>query len=284
MRAQMTIVFQEPYQSLNPRQRIGTTIAEPLVIHERRLSAAERRARVVDALSHVALNESFYDRYPHEISGGQQQRVGVARAIVTRPKFIVLDEPTSSLDLSVRAQILQLLADLQMELNLAYLFISHDIHTVRYISDRICVMYLGQIVETGPAEDVFRNPQHPYTQALLSSTLSADPRVKRDQVPARRRDPVRDEPAAGLLPPRALPECGPGVRRRPGAAPPLHDRPQGRLHQGAVLTMRAAVAIPGKATVPRSASKPSRSMAPAAACSCSSLSVRCSFRSRCSRS
>jgi oligopeptide/dipeptide ABC transporter ATP-binding protein len=181
LRAQMTIVFQEPYESLNPRQRIGKTVEEPLIIHERSLSAAERHVRVVEALNHVTLDESFYDRFPHELSGGQQQRVGIARAIVTRPKLIVLDEPTSSLDLSVRAQILQLLADLQEELNLAYLFISHDIHTVEYVSDRICVMYLGQIVESGPTSEVFGNPQHPYTQALLSSSLSADPRIKKDR-------------------------------------------------------------------------------------------------------
>lgn len=180
-RSQMTIVFQEPYESLNPRQRIGRTVEEPLIIHEKKLSTAERHARVVDALNHVALSEDFYDRFPHEISGGQQQRVGVARAIVTRPQFIVLDEPTSSLDLSVRAQILQLLSDLQDEFNLAYLFISHDIHTVEYVSDRICVMYLGQIVEVGATAEVFANPQHPYTQALLSSSLSADPRVKKER-------------------------------------------------------------------------------------------------------
>ena len=181
LRSQMTIVFQEPYESLNPRQRIGRTIEEPLVIHHPELSAADRQSRVVDALNHVTLGESFYDRFPHELSGGQQQRVGIARAIVTRPKFIVLDEPTSSLDLSVRAQILQLLNDLQQEFNLAYLFISHDIHTVEYVSDRICVMYLGQIVEVGPTAEVFANPQHPYTQALLSSSLSADPRVKKER-------------------------------------------------------------------------------------------------------
>jgi peptide/nickel transport system ATP-binding protein/oligopeptide transport system ATP-binding protein len=182
LRSKMTIVFQEPYESLNPRQTIGLTIEEPLVIHEGDLSKQERHARVIDALNHVALDESLHGRYPHELSGGQQQRVGIARAIVTRPKLIVLDEPTSSLDLSVRAQILQLLEDLQSELNLAYLFVSHDIHTVEYISSHICVMYLGQIVEEGPAEQIIGNPQHPYTRALLSSTLSVDPRVKKERL------------------------------------------------------------------------------------------------------
>src|SRR5262249_31984326 len=125
-RAKMTVVFQEPYQSLNPRMRVGEIVSEPLVIHESRMPRAQRRARVVDAPEPVPLGERFVDRYPHQLSGGQQQRVGIARAIVTRPKFIVLDEPTSSLDLSVRAQILQLLSDLQREYGLAFLFISHD--------------------------------------------------------------------------------------------------------------------------------------------------------------
>jgi oligopeptide/dipeptide ABC transporter ATP-binding protein len=182
LRSEMSMVFQEPFESLNPRQRIGRTVEEPLVIHEPKLSRSERRARVNDALEHVALPAAYFERFPHELSGGQQQRVGIARAIVTRPKFIVLDEPTSSLDLSVRAQILQLLARLRAELNLAYLFVSHDIHTVEYVADRIFVMYLGQVVETGAVTDVFEHPQHPYTQALLSATLSPDPRVKRERV------------------------------------------------------------------------------------------------------
>jgi oligopeptide/dipeptide ABC transporter ATP-binding protein len=179
LRSQMTVVFQEPHESLNPRQTVGATVAEPLVIHFRDLKGSARRARVLEALEHVALGESYYDRYPHELSGGQQQRVGIARAIVTRPRFIVLDEPTSSLDLSVRAQILMLLTALQTEFDLTYLFVSHDMHTVQYIADRVCVMYLGQIVETGSAQAVFSDPRHPYTKALLSATLSPDPRVSK---------------------------------------------------------------------------------------------------------
>jgi oligopeptide/dipeptide ABC transporter ATP-binding protein len=178
LRARMTMVFQEPYASLNPRQTVGRTVDEPLRIHEPELGPAERRRRTDEALEQVSLSGSFYDRYPHEMSGGQQQRVGIARAMVTRPQFIVLDEPTSSLDLSVRAQVLRLLGELRADLGLAYLFVSHDIATVEYIADRICVMYLGQIVETGPVKDVFSNPQHPYTRALLSSTLSTDPLVQ----------------------------------------------------------------------------------------------------------
>ena len=174
-RRNMTIVFQEPFQSLDPLVSVGRTIEEPLVIHERSLTPAERRERVEDTMRRVILDPGLYDRRPQELSGGQQQRVGVARAIVTGPRFVVLDEPTSSLDLSVQAGILELLAKLQEELDLAYLFISHDIGTVDFFSDRVAVMYLGQVVETGPKEDVLDTPRHPYTEALLSAALSANP-------------------------------------------------------------------------------------------------------------
>lgn len=179
VRSRLTVVFQEPAESLNPRMSIGSNIAEPLRIHERSLSRKERRDRVFHAMSEVSLPVELADRHPGQLSGGQQQRVGIARAIITNPSFVVLDEPTSSLDLSLRSQILALLARLQERLNLSFLFITHDIHTVHYVSDRIAVMYLGQIVETGPTEEVFRNPKHPYTLALLSSVLSTDPLEKR---------------------------------------------------------------------------------------------------------
>lgn len=177
-RAEMQIVFQEPYESLNPRMSVGSIIAEPLQIHRKGLGSTETRRLVVDALDRVGLPAKVATRLPGELSGGQQQRVGVARAIVSEPKFVVLDEPTSSLDLSIRAQILELLAQLQADLGLAYLFVSHDMHTVEKVSDRIAVMYLGEIVETAPTLDLFRSPQHPYTQTLLSARLSADPREK----------------------------------------------------------------------------------------------------------
>ena len=173
-RARMQVIFQEPFESLNPRMSIGDIVGEPLLIHAS-LTKSERRARTNAVLEQVGLGADLARRYPGELSGGQQQRVGVARAVVTEPSFIVLDEPTSSLDLSIRAQILQLLQRLQRELDLAYLFISHDIHTVRYLSDTIVVMYQGTVVENGPAADVFASPRHPYTQALLASSLSADP-------------------------------------------------------------------------------------------------------------
>jgi len=175
LRAKMTVVFQEPDESLNPKMTVGQNVAEPLHIHERSLSTDERDQRVRQALSQVALDPDLASRYPRQLSGGQQQRVGVARAIVTNPKFVVLDEPTSSLDLSVRSQIIRLLRELQDRLDLSYLFITHDIHTVHYISDRIAVMYLGQIIEIGPTAEVFENPCHPYTMMLLASALSVDP-------------------------------------------------------------------------------------------------------------
>lgn len=162
---------------------VGRIVAEPLVIHERTLSRAERRARVVATLSAVGLEEEFLDRYPRQLSGGQQQRVGIARATVTRPKLVVLDEPTSSLDVSVRAQTLAVLKDLRERLSVAYVLISHDINTVADFSHRVAVMYLGRVMETGPTATVINQPRHPYTRALLSATLSADPRQTREHFP-----------------------------------------------------------------------------------------------------
>ncbi len=175
-RRNMTMVFQEPYQSLNPRMRVGTTIEEPLVIHEPELDAAARCERVEEILERVGLPREYRQRFPGELSGGQQQRIGIARAAITNPAFIVLDEPTSSLDLSVQAQILRLLRQLQSDLDLAYLFISHDLHTVRFVSDRIAVMHHGRIVETGTTESVFSDPQVDYTKALLGAALGVIPR------------------------------------------------------------------------------------------------------------
>jgi oligopeptide/dipeptide ABC transporter ATP-binding protein len=180
LRSRMQVVFQEPFESLNPRMSIGEIVGEPLLVHSK-LTKAARRAKVLEVLEHVGLGGGdLARRYPGELSGGQQQRVGVARAIVTEPSLLVLDEPTSSLDVSIRAQILALLQRLQAELDLAYLFISHDIQTVRYLSNAIIVMYQGTVVESGPSEAVFAAPRHPYTQALLASAMSPDPD---DQVP-----------------------------------------------------------------------------------------------------
>lgn len=177
-RAEMQIVFQEPYESLNPRLPIGAIVAEPLEIHQPKLGTKEIRKQVLATLDRVGLPADVARRLPGELSGGQQQRVGIARAIISRPRFMVLDEPTSSLDLSIRAQILSLLAELQEDYKMAYLFVSHDMHTVEWVSDRIAVMYLGEIVETAPTRQLFDAPGHAYTQTLLSARLSADPRER----------------------------------------------------------------------------------------------------------
>jgi oligopeptide/dipeptide ABC transporter ATP-binding protein len=164
----MQIVFQDPYASLNPRRNVEQIVSLPLRLHTK-LSAAERRARVVEVLEWVGLGAVHLHRYPHQFSGGQRQRIGIARALVLHPDFVVCDEPVSALDVSVQAQIVALLAELQRRLSLAYLFISHDIAVVAHVSDRIAVMYLGRIVEIGPARCVISAPRHPYTQALLSA-------------------------------------------------------------------------------------------------------------------
>lgn len=175
LRAKMQIVFQEPYESLNPRMRIGDIVEEPLVIHHPEMSRQDRQDRIRDTLEEVGLHPEQAERLPRALSGGQQQRVGVARALVTRPSLVVLDEPTSSLDLSVQAQILNILHELQESHGLAYLYISHDLSTVSYVAHRVAVLYLGQIRETGSVAQVVDDPQDPYTQALLSSFLDSDP-------------------------------------------------------------------------------------------------------------
>jgi len=182
LRPEMQMIFQDPYASLNPRKRVGRIVGEPLRL-QGRASGAELRRRAQELLERVGLSPEHYDRYPHEFSGGQRQRVGIARALALRPKLIVADEPVSALDVSIRAQILDLLADLQDEFGLTYVFVAHDIGVVRHVSDRIAVMHEGKIVEQGPADQVCERPTDAYTKTLLAAVPVPDPRESR----ARRR-------------------------------------------------------------------------------------------------
>ncbi|MCH8108079.1 MAG: ATP-binding cassette domain-containing protein [Chloroflexi bacterium] len=175
MRREMQVIFQDPYSSLNPRMTAGNIVGEPLTVHGLVAGKAEYRERVADLFQNVGLNPYMADRFPHEFSGGQRQRIGVARALSVSPKFIVADEPVSALDVSIQAQIINLLEELQEQFNLTYLFIAHDLSVVRHISDRVGVMYLGHLVEIADRNDIYINPIHPYTKALLSAVPIPDP-------------------------------------------------------------------------------------------------------------
>ncbi|MBI3609291.1 MAG: dipeptide ABC transporter ATP-binding protein [Nitrospirae bacterium] len=181
LRREMQIIFQDPYASLNPRRTIGATLEEPLIIH-RIGTKEERRARVRGLLEKVGLDPDAVNRYPHEFSGGQRQRIGVARALALNPKLIVADEPVSSLDVSIQAQVINLLEDIQDEYRLSMIFIAHDLNMVRHISDRVAVMYLGRIVELAEASDLYRHPLHPYTEALLAAIPIPDPKAGRRRI------------------------------------------------------------------------------------------------------
>jgi len=224
MRRHLQVIFQDPFGSLNPRMRIGTIVREPLDIHKVGANRAERDAMVDRLLARVGLDPGVRRRYPHEFSGGQRQRIGVARAIALRPKLIVADEPVSALDVSVQAQVINLMIDLQEEYGCAYLFIAHDLALVERFADRVAVMYLGRIVESAPAADLFRNPLHPYTRALLQAIPVPDPERVRERAALAGDPPSPAEPPPGC---RFHPRCPVAVDRCRREDPVLREAAPG---------------------------------------------------------
>lgn len=224
IRPRMQVVFQSPQSSMDPRFRVIDAVSQPLITHDV-VPRHERRERVLELLGQVGLGEQHLDRFPHELSGGQCQRVAVARALALAPELLVLDEPTSALDVSVQAQTLETLLDLREQHALTYVFISHDLGVVEHVSDRVAVMYLGQIVELGDAEHVLQRPHHPYTQALLSATPSPDPRQQRERIVLEGTVPSAIDPPSGCRfhtrCPIAVPECAtrtPELRTMPNGS------------------------------------------------------------------
>jgi peptide/nickel transport system ATP-binding protein len=227
IRRNMQVIFQDPFSSLNPRMTVGRILTEPLKVHNLRPDSASRKARVAELLEQVGLYPYMADRYPHELSGGQRQRVGIARALALEPRMIVCDEPVSALDVSVQAQIINLLDDLQRRYGLAYLFIAHDLAVVRHIAHRVIVMYLGKIMEVGEGDDLYHSPKHPYTRALLDAAPVPDPVIER----SRQRTILQGELPSPLNPPSGCvfsTRCPIRVDRCQTGVPPLQQLDNGR--------------------------------------------------------
>jgi peptide/nickel transport system ATP-binding protein/oligopeptide transport system ATP-binding protein len=229
LRRELQMIFQDPYSSLNPRRTIGSIVGEPFAIHGIATGRGERKARVQELLERVGLNPEHYNRYPHEFSGGQRQRIGVARALALGPRVVIADEPVSALDVSIQAQILNLLRALQRDLGLTMILIAHDLSVVRYMCDRIAVMYLGRIVELASADELYAHPRHPYTAALLSAVPVADPRLAK----ARRRQILGGDLPSATSPPsgcRFHPRCPQAVAGDCDVRdPPLEPKAGGNL-------------------------------------------------------
>jgi oligopeptide/dipeptide ABC transporter ATP-binding protein len=249
-RREIQMIFQDPYGSLNPRRRVGSIIGDPYAVHKI-ASGAQRKRAVQEMMERVGLNPEHYNRFPAEFSGGQRQRIGLARALALRPKLIIADEPVSALDVSIQAQILNLLADLQRDFGLTYLFIAHDLEVVRHVSNQVTVMYLGRIAEQGPAQPVYATPRHPYTAALLSAAPAADP----DAAAARQRIILTGDVPSPISPPdgcrfhprcpKAQQACGrlqPALEAKPGDPAEHQTACHYPLQPGETLTVPAVAA------------------------------------------
>lgn len=239
LRRTMQIIFQDPYASLNPRMTVGSIIAEPLEIHKLFDSRQDRQDRVKQLIELVGLRPESINRYPHEFSGGQRQRIGIARALAVDPKFIVCDEPVSALDVSIQAQVINLLMDLQQRLGLTYLFIAHDLKVVEHISNRVAVMYLGKVVELAEADELYKNPMHPYTRALLSAIPVPDPRAKDKRIILTGDVPSPIRPPSGC---HFHPRCPDVIEECKATCPSL--RPTKSDHDTACIRAHSAVATP----------------------------------------